>query len=198
MDHGDRARPPKTSTGAGASPQTITHRGVVYGIVALESCLQLAQELRRTGKKWHHHVLSPGCVYNPYPVGYALVIEDHAGSVAHIAPSDGFPTVDKDLVRLLHGDDILDEAKVLANPDAMTAALLRVVAELDAKGAAWHHHMHFPACVLSPHKGKWSIAIESAGRAVYETYDEEPVETLRAIEVSYFRNLERIKRRHDL
>lgn len=177
-----------TSTGKDAPAPTIAHRGVAYEIVPLENCVQLAQKIQRAGRTWHHHVLSPGCVYNPYPTGYALVMEDDSAGIAYIAPSNGFPEVNKDLVRMLHGDDILDAAKVRAEAGTMETPLLRLVADLDAKGASWHHHMHFPSCVLSPHRGKWSIAIESAGRAVYETYDHEPVETLRAVEVSYFRN----------
>jgi hypothetical protein len=183
-----------TSNGNDAVARTITHRGVTYGLVALGNCLRLAQGIERAGKGWHHHVLSPGCLHNPYAASYALVIEDDTEGVAYIAPSEGFPDVDKDLVRLLHGEDILDATKVRANADIMETALLRLVSELDAKGTAWHHHMHFPSCVLSPHKGKWSIAIESDGHAVYETYAHEPVEILRAVEVSYFRNLERKKR----
>jgi len=172
------------SRASDVSAQTIIHAGVAYRTVALESCLELAMGIQRAGRKWHPHVLSPDCVHNPYAGAYAIVVEDDTDGVAYIAPSDNFPDVDKDLVKILHGDDILDPSKVAAEPggSVIETVLLRVVAELNGKGADWHHHMHFPTCILSPHKGKWSIVIESANLTVSESYNNEPVDILRAIE----------------
>jgi hypothetical protein len=117
--------------------------------------------------------------------------------VPYIASSLGFPEVDKHLVKVLHGDDILDPAKTAMTRDGAAASsdFIRRILDLDARGVAWHHHMHFPCIVLSPHRGHWTIAIESAEGSFSETYSVEPVDVLREIEVIYFQNLETSRRR---
>lgn len=40
---------------------TITKGDVTYTIVDLDSCLDFATDVQNAGKKWHLHVLSPGC-----------------------------------------------------------------------------------------------------------------------------------------
>ena len=171
---------------------TISRGEVGFTVVPLEDCFDLAMGIQDAGKKWHSHLLSPVCLHNPYPGSYAIVIENDSDGVAYIAPSQGFPDVDKDLVKILHGDDILDPSKACADKGraGVQSNLLHRLLDLDARGVAWHHHMHFPSCVLSPHSGKWAIAIESAEGTFSETYDSEPVGILRQIEVIYFRNLD--------
>jgi hypothetical protein len=85
--------------------------GFSYTPIALDEALGLGRALAAGGRSWHIHVLSPSCRYNPLDEGYALLIEDSGQGITYLARSDGFPHVDKDLVRLLHGDDILDESK---------------------------------------------------------------------------------------
>lgn len=172
---------------------TIAHSDISYNLVALDSCLDLAMSLRAKGTPWHSHVLSPGCEHNPYADDYALVIEDDGERRAYIARSHGFPEVDKDLVKLLHGDDILDPSKTASagdNGKAVASPLLERLHDIDARRVAWHHHMNFPGCVFNPQPGKWAITIESGEGRFFETYDEEPVDVLREVEVLYFNNLE--------
>jgi hypothetical protein len=83
---------------------------------------------------------------------------------------------------MLHGDDILDEAKSrLGGADvSIDSELLARVVELNDRGVPWHHHMNFPDCVFNRRKGKWAITVESGtGDIAYETYDHEPKEILR-------------------
>ncbi|GLK73019.1 hypothetical protein KHC23_06210 [Ancylobacter dichloromethanicus] len=171
--------------------ETLTHGDVTYRVIALERCLPLVEGLVAAGRKWHSHVLSPGCAFNPYDRRYAIVVEDDAGHIAYIAPSDGFPEVDKTFVKMLHGDDILDEhAARAADPaEAAGSALLARLRGIDAQGVHWHHHMNFPACALNPHRGRWAITVESENGTFSESYDAEPKAVLREIEVLYFRNL---------
>ncbi|MCW2306104.1 hypothetical protein [Rhodobium gokarnense] len=175
-----------------ADAETITHGDLVYRIIPLGETLALAEELRTSGKKWHSHVLSPGCLHNPKPEQYGLVIEDDSEDITYLAHSVGFPEEDKVLVKILHGDDILDASKSGGDNAAVAAStLLPKVREIDASGATWHHHMHFPTCSFNPHRGKWSISVEDGKGGVFsETYDEEPVDVLREIEVIYFRHLD--------
>lgn len=168
---------------------TVIHNGIEFTLIPLEDCLGWAQALQTAGKRWHSHVLSPGCMHNPYPGRYAIVIEDDTDVRAFLAPSDGFPEVDKALVKILHGDDILD-ARRGGRVTTGDSALLRGLHAVQSRGAHWHHHMHFPACVLNPERGRWCIAIESDGETFSEAFAHEPVDTLREIEILYFRNLE--------
>lgn len=172
--------------------QTIKHGDIAYAIIPLETCFDLAMGLKDANKKWHSHVLSPGCAHNPYHDSYAVVVEDDSDGIAYIARSDGFPEVDKDLVKILHGDDILDASKATAGKDGaeISSEMLKRLIEIDGKGIAWHHHMNFPDCVFNPHRGKWAITIESAAGTFSEAYDDEPIDVLREVEVIYFRNLE--------
>ena len=101
--------------------------------------------------------------------------------------------MDKQFVKMLHGDDILDAGKVHGNGagPAVESALLDEVVALDAQKTPWHHHMNFPDCVFNPEKGRWAISVESGSDGFsHESYDEEPVDVLREMEVRYFRNLE--------
>lgn len=138
------------------SAKTITHADIEYCVIALDGCLDLVEGFQRAGHRWHSHVLSPGCSFNPYAGLYAIVVEDDSEGFPYIAPSEGFPGVDKVFVKMLHGDDILDENKAggegseLAQESALFARLI----EIDGQGVAWHHHMNFPAGALNPHRGR--------------------------------------------
>jgi len=169
-----------------------------YTVIPLESCLDFALGLSSSGKHWHSHVFSPGCVHNPYENQYALVIEDDSETRAYIAPSIDFPEVDKDLVKILHGDDILDPSKSAANAGSrkISSEMLDRLRILDEQGVTWHHHMNFPNCGFNPQPGKWSITIESTDGEFSESYEEEPIDVLREVEIRYFRNLDRNQRTH--
>lgn len=170
---------------------TLIHGDIAYRVIALEHCLPLVEGFVAAGTAWHSHVLSPGCAFNPYEGRYAIVVEDDGAHVAYIAPSDGFPEVDKQFVKMLHGDDILDADAAAAGDPAETAAsaLLARLRAIDGRGVHWHHHMNFPACALNPHRGRWAITVESDEGTFSESYDDEPKAVLREIEVLYFRNL---------
>ncbi len=171
---------------------TVAHGSIDYKTIALDACLPLAERLQAEGKHWHSHVLSPGCRFNPFEGRYAVVVEDDSENTAYIAPSDGFPEVDRAMVKMLHGDDILDAGHPDSAEDGLLdgSPLLARLVRLDDEGQAWHHHMNFPDCALNPHRGRWAITIEAGDDTFSESYDDEPRDILRAIEVRYFRNLE--------
>ena len=169
---------------------TVTHRGITYQQIAQSDCLSLAQNLAKDGKHWHSHVLSPGCLHNPFK-GYALVIEDDTAAIPYISDcGNAFPEVDKDLVKMLHGADILDSSQRagLVPP----SQVLNHLAVLQEQMTPWHHHMHFPGCAFNPHPGKWSISVESPDLLVAEAFGAEPIDVLREVEVLYFANLDRL------
>lgn len=171
----------------------IDHGSVSYNVIPLDSCLAFATELQNAGKHWHSHVLSPGCEHNPYEGQYAIVIEDDAEAKAYIAASDGFPEVDKVLVKILHGDDILDPNKTAAatGTDPVSSPLLERLRDIDARDVPWHHHMNFPSCAFNPTKGRWAITVESLEGNFHESFDDEPIDVLREVEVLYFGKLDK-------
>lgn len=170
---------------------TIVHGDLEYHFIALEECLPLVDDFIAKRVRWHSHVLSPGCSFNPFKDKYAIVVENDNARRAYVAPSDGFPEVDKEFVKRLHGDDILDEGKAESDPAklAETSPMLRRLGEIDHRRIAWHHHMNFPDCALNPHPGRWAITVESDEGTFSESYEDEPTDILRAVEVLYFRNL---------
>lgn len=166
-------------------------RSIDWQRILLSDCEGLARRLQAAGGHWHSHVLSPGCAHNPGP-DYAVVIEDDDAGVSYLAKGTGeFPEVDKVLVRMLHGDDILDATKADGTKAPPASALLSRVRDLDARRVPWHHHMHFPACVFNPHPGLWSISVESPEGTFSESYADEPRGILREVEVLYFATIER-------
>ena len=157
-----------------------------YRIIPLDSCLELAQSLAVQHRRWHSHALTPGCTHNPY-ADYAIVIEDDTDHRAFIAPSTGYPEVDKELVRLLHGDDILDpESTAATTGEPINSTLLERVREINGRSEPWHHHMCFPDCAFNEQRGKWTIVLESEGGRLWESWEQEPANVLREIEVLYF------------
>jgi len=175
----------------------LQHKHISFNVIELECCLDLARDLQQAGRAWHSHVLPPGriCLHNPYPDCYAIVIEDDTGDKAYIAASEGFPQVDKQLVRMLHGDDILE---VVENSPAdlekiAASSLLKKLYKIHETGQDWHHHMCFPKCIFNPNPGRWSITVEAGevgSNYFYESWDDEPVAILREVELMFFGRLE--------
>lgn len=178
-----------------AADPTIVHGDVTYVVIPeQDAVLGIALGLRRAGKPWHSHVLAPGarCIHNPYRHLFAAILEDTGARQAYICPSDVFPEVDRALVKLLHGDDIMDRSKTAAATGAPPppSGLPGRVADIDARGVAWHHHMCFPGCVLSPTPERWTIDVESDEGEFAESFDGEPVDVLRELEVRYFAHID--------
>lgn len=173
--------------------RAIAHRGIDYRQIALADCRPMAEAIAARGRTWHSHVLSPGCAHNPFAGVYAVIVEDDGEGIAYIAEGTAdFPEVDKELVQLLHGADILDAGKAAgAEAAARSSLLVAHIMRLEERGLAWHHHIHFPGCAFNPMPGRWAISVEAEGSFFAEAFSGEPVDVLREVEVIYFANLER-------
>ncbi len=167
-------------------PETFTFGDIEYRIIPIENCVAVGRQLHERQANWHIHVLSPGCRYNPFSDFYCMVIEDNDQHIAYLATSVVFPEADKILVRLLHGDAILDSPPDCRHESALNSSAVKLVEELQENQHAWHHHMHFPDCMLNPEPGRWAISIESESVRHYEIYDAEPTGPLNVIESIYF------------
>jgi len=142
------------------------------------------------GKSWHFHMLTPGCSLNERDDKHALVLENRTDEQTWVVYSDHEQVkLGQALVRMLHGDTILDKKKASGSQtDRDLSAILKRLEGLNQADDAWHHHMLFPDCVFNSHPGKWTILIEdeSNGETIELLYDEEPVDNLRQIEIRYF------------
>lgn len=168
----------------------MTDPAFAYREIPLADCTALGRRLQEEKRSWHIHVLAPDCRLNPKPGLYAFVIEDNTGDEIHVAFSEERPREPNlELLKLLHGDAVLDEAPSSAGAQtAPPSPLAARVRDLHERGIGWHHHMHFPDCKLNPHPGRWAISLEADDRDTVETeaYDEEPHDVLSAIEIIYF------------
>ncbi|ARU93792.1 hypothetical protein [Tatumella citrea] len=172
-------------------PKIISHSLLTYHEIEMDEVIPLAMSFIADGRPWHSHAISPGCHFNPYPDLYAVVVEDNQHNIAYISPSVSFPEADKQLVRLLHGDDILNpDIRFTQSEQDIESELLQRVRQLNEQGVAWHHHMNFPHCLMTRQTQQWMITVESDAGVFQEEYPGEPKEILRQLEVLYFRNLE--------
>lgn len=168
------------------SEQRDAARLAAVEVVPLESCLDLARRLQALQHPWRSHVLPPDCDRNSFP-RHAVVIEDDRERRVYAAPSRDFPEVDRDLVRMLHGNDIVDRGSTAAATGGrIDSALIGRVRAIDGSGRPWHHHMCFSACAFNPEPGRWTIDLESGDSSWSESWDDEPVDVLREIEVMFF------------
>jgi hypothetical protein len=166
----------------------VKHKDVSFRKILLSECGPLGDRLQAENIPWHFHVLTPDCEHNPFRGNFSIVIENQAEQLPYIADAgDTFPDVDRHLVALLHGDDILDAN--MSKGNANGSPLVVHLKELQSGGISWHHHMFFPDCVFNPMPGKWVISIESSAPTFTESYLAEPVDVLREVELLCFSNL---------
>jgi hypothetical protein len=164
----------------------VNPRGITFQVIPMDQCIGLAESLQSQSRPWHSHAIWPGCLESPYP-NFAVVIEDPVSGRSFISPSESFPEVDKVLVRMLHGDAILNPVREKGASDApVESKVLDVVRAAVARGADWHHHMCFPDCVFNPEPGKWTISVESEDQTSSESWDQEPFDVLWELEILCF------------
>ncbi|MBN1315411.1 MAG: hypothetical protein JXA42_08085 [Anaerolineales bacterium] len=152
--------------------------------------IEIARGCKGAGKRWHFHVLPPGCHFSPQPDRFVLVMENRSdGETFAVYGDDPFIDASQELVTLLHGDTVLDQEKgktQSVNP-AIQQILERAKVLIDRK-IYWHHHMLFPDCVFNRHAGLWNLVFENpeTGEVLETLYPEEPLADLRRLEVLYF------------
>ncbi len=159
--------------------------------ISIEEVRKKARLWHAQKEDWHFHVLAPHCSFNTRRDKYALVLENRTNNRTYVVFSnDKFVKVSQELVKLLHGDRILDKEKATtARGSEKMQVVLQKARDLNQRNRSWHHHMLFPDCIFNEHRGKWNIAFEEdeEDTIVEILYDEQPVDDLRLIEVLYFR-----------
>lgn len=162
--------------------------------IPMDQICELARNWQAAGESWHFHVLFPGCMFNLQSNQYALVMENRTSYQTYVVYSDvGFTKVNQGLVKLLHGNKILDKEQTAIDlVDTPIKPLLERCKAYSQNNIVWHHHMFFPDCIFNQYPGKWNIVLEGRDQPqiINALYDQEPVEDLRKIEVAYFKEID--------
>lgn len=126
-----------------------------------ETIKTLAKEYQQLNQAWHFHILTPSCLLNENDK-FALVLENTETGISHISYSDEpYMGIGKELVKLLHGDDVVKEKGTqTSKPSETVQKLLDRARELQSKGIYWHHHLLFPGCMFNDEKEKYCIVFE--------------------------------------
>ena len=158
--------------------------------ITIEEAMAKAKEFQAKGKKWHFHMLTPDCMFNERKDKQAFVLENRSDGQVFVVYSDKrYMEEGQTLVKMLHGKKILGEEATGARPEHPNLKIILEKAKrLNEKGIHWHHHMLFPECVFNKHKGKWCLVFEDKEekKLIEATYEEEPTEDLRKIEILYY------------
>jgi len=157
---------------------------------SVEEIRDLAEQLAAAGKKWHFHILTPECQLNESK-DYALILENSSDGEDYVCHSGKpYMGVGQELVKLLHGDDVIKAAKAEKPqpPSEAVEKLLKRARALMDKGIFWHHHTLFPDCRFNQHKGKWVIMFEDQerGEVIESVSDSEPKSDLQQIEGLFY------------
>ena len=139
------------------------------------------------GEKWHFHMLTPDCSFNKVHDKHAFLLENTStNEIDVVYSSRSHLEMGKLLVKLLHGEQILKEARSEASQHPDFLKILARAKSLSAEHKHWHHHMFFPECCLNPKPGKWNICLEDDGKLLQALYEEEPSADLRQLEALYY------------
>lgn len=162
--------------------------GFAFTEATLDECVAAAETFAAEGANWHNHMLKPGCLFNPRPGAYALLIENNSTSEMLACFCAAVPVnAAQHIVSLRHGAEVTSAPE---SDDAQSSepTILARMRELSHNGTDWHHHMMFPDCVLNPRKGEWLITLEAEGTHEILEYsaDTEPFDVLRKVEALFF------------
>ncbi len=159
--------------------------------IIIQELLKKAKQLQEQGKDWHFHMLTPDCIFNVRSDKHAFVLENRTDNETHVVYSDErYMEVGQKLVKMLHGNEILDENKGTSKlRDEKIQIILQKAKELNERNIPWHHHMLFPDCIFNKHKEKWCIVFEDPeeDKTIEFVSDREPKEVLRKIEILYYK-----------
>ena len=157
----------------------------------INQIIEAVKKLSDEKKRWHFHILTPECQLNDED-NYALVLENTSDNEALVCYSDEpYMDVGKELVKLLHGEDVVADNKQKpkeAEPSAQVKRILQRAKQLNKTGKSWHHHMLFPNCRFNKHQDKWTIIFEDkeTGEVIESVSDDEPKNDLQHIETLFY------------
>ena len=164
--------------------------------VTAKKILKTAVKLRKDEKKWHFHILTPGCTFNR-DKRFALILENTSDKeqFVHFSLKKPAKTGQK-LVEMLHGVNTetpsalprqaRDRSGLKLSPK--TNQMIERAIELNNKGFAWHHHLLFPDCMFSKDSRYWTLIFEDPlnGEIIEDRFKNEPKEALQQVEPLFY------------
>lgn len=160
--------------------------------ISPEELKRKAHYFAESGKNWHFHILTPGCILNDSG-RYAFILENSTDGEVYFHTSDKIlRDLGKELAKLLHGNDIIkdDDSEESYEHEVSLAAkqILDHARELNLQHKIWHHHMLFPLCTFNESKGKWNLILEDPDNDLLlkSPSDEEPKADLKEIETLFY------------
>ena len=176
--------------------------------VTAKKIMMAAEKLKKDGKKWHFHILTPGCTFNK-DKRFALILENTSDNELFVHFSLKKPTkTGQKLVIMLHPaitanapkssylnprsvssrrkGEFTGQAEKKVSPKARQ--MINRAIELNNKGFAWHHHLLFPDCKFSKDSRYWTLVFEDPlnGEIIEDRFKNEPKEALRQIEPLFY------------
>ena len=163
--------------------------------VKLVQILKTAKKLAKNGKKWHFHILMPGCKFNK-DKRFALILENTSDNeqLVHFSLKKPSKSGQK-LVEMLHGKGITkgtkksDESLNGSRLSVKVKLMVKKATELNLKGFTWHHHVLFPDCMFNQDSRYWSLVFENTldNEVIEERFKEEPKVALSLIEPLFYK-----------
>lgn len=156
--------------------------------------LKTAKKLKKENKKWHFHILVPGCKFNKFEK-YTLILEDteNKEQLIHISYKKPLKT-GQILVELLHGKGISKAKKEKTVGESVSRLSAKVnqmvgrATELNMKGFSWHHHLLFPECIFNKDSRYWTLVFEDPlnGEIIEDMSKSKPQKALEKIEPLFY------------
>jgi len=156
--------------------------------VTKEEILRNAQTLNKDKIEWHFHLLTLDCLLNTSEK-FVLVVENkQTGEVYGYLSEDKPMDTSEQLLRLLHGNKIMDEKEELGEISEKVKEMMQRATELNEKGFFWHHHVLFPYCTYNQHPGLWTIVLEDPEKKemMESVSDSEPKADMKEIEPAFY------------
>ncbi|MBI4406438.1 hypothetical protein HY571_00825 [Candidatus Micrarchaeota archaeon] len=148
------------------------------------SAIRKASRWQRKGAKWHFHMLSPGCLFNPTKDHELFLESDHGSFV--VKSHRKFFDIPLQLSRLLRRRITTPFRRSL--PSEKVSRILARARHLSRKKIRWHHHLLFSHCLFNKKIGKWVIAFEDPlnNELIEIVYPHFPAKDLQKIEKLFY------------
>src|SRR3972149_2819094 len=156
--------------------------------VTVKEIIKTAERLKKQERKWHFHILTPGCSFNK-DKRFALILENASDTeqFVHFSLKKPAKTGQK-LVEMLHGVNTkTPSARSTRSGLKLSPKVNQMVEraiELNNKGFAWHHHLLFPDCIFNKDSRYWTLVFEDPlnGEVIEEMSKDKPIPALQQIE----------------
>ncbi len=153
--------------------------------ISIQELLKKAQEFQRL-KKWHFHILLPGCKFNEKCDLHAFILENEVDMQYFVNYSKKrHLKYGEMLVKLLYGDTILEDG-CEQQASREIEYILERARTLNKISEEWEHHLLFPNCIFNRSKGKWVTVFEDKEEVVESITSYEPISDLKKIERLYY------------